>query len=1163
MSEKNRRIAAAVASAMASLAVCSSGLADNGSWSLNNAGTWNTGANWTGGTIADGTDSTATFANVITANRIVTVDTMRVIGNLAFTDTSHNYTLAAAGANTLTLDVTDGGGTTPQISVSNSSRAATISVPLAGNEGVQIAGAGVVLINAVNTYTGDTTVLSGTLRLNLAAPSGADGALGNATTAVRLGNTTGTAGAALQTDAAITVARDVLVRHGSSGTMTIAGNTAEAAAFSGLITLGANGAGDATKGVTLSQVAGGTLTFSNIIQNDAAFIGGTAGAVTKSGAGTVVFSAVNTYTGATTVADGLLIVTGSGRLGDANTSVTAGASLSLDAIAGNNAGRTITVNSSATALGAFGAGGNFLPASVNGTVTFATTSPDSDGILGVDTAGYDALTDLSSIGPNGRMYLGSTRTGTFTGASLAPGTGNTYRIGGGGGALTIANPVLAGANDLIVGSPADNGGGTVILGSLANSFTGTVAINNGTLRVSDVSNIGVNGPLGIGASAIVLGSATTPATLEFTGGDDSTDRGLTIGTGGGTVAITTNGTTLGFSALGGGPLTKTGPGALALPASVTLTGLTVAGPFPVPAGGTVTVNGGVTIANATSGNVTLGAGSTFTMNAAGSNFVLGNRTTVASNINDFFDGSDAQSVSITAAIVQIGTQSGNPDHTGSGPLVTFTLPSAPGTTSTINAATSILVGIGETNGAATAQGTLNLGGGSNIITTPLISLGEEKTSGILQFPASPGDPLTRIGSLTLSAAAGGKTNLTIGDNNLSGTGTNPQSTFNLTTSGTVNATLGNITMGVANRSALANGGAKAIFTLAAGDGLVTADSVILGTVVAGGSSNNNLVFTGTFNVGGGTFRFNTGAGNTFTTGANGGNTNEPDRTFTINVSGGSLDMNGQPINVVSSGVGATNLNLTGGTLDMGGGAIGSLTTFTFTGGGTLRDPASLAMPLVQDGANTQLDVASNDFAIAGAYTLTAGTAVVAAGRTLSATTIAVGSGGTLSGAGIISGPITVASGGTVSPGSSPGIVSTGDVTMSAGSNLIVELLGTTPGTGHDQLNVTGAVDVTGANLIVSSIGGINVGDAFTIILNDGAADPTGAFAQGATVAGPNGSLFAINYFGGDGNDVVLTTQAVPEPTAAAGVLLGAGMLALRRRRCERLLPRRAEACSHG
>src|SRR5262249_31408023 len=148
-----------------------------------------------------------------------------------------------------------------------------------------------------------------------------------------------------------------------------------------------------------------------------------------------------------------------------------------------------------------------------------------------------------------------------------------------------------------------------------------------------------------------------------------------------------------------------------------------------------------------------------------------------------------------------------------------------------------------------------------------------------------------------------------------------------------------------------------------------------------------------------------------------------------------------------------------------------------------------------------------------------------AGSATGTGTVLVGAAGILGGTGTISGPVQVASGGTVAPGTSPGVLATGDVTFTAGSNFNVELNNTTVGTGYDQLNVTGTVTLGGATLNLSGTFAPNVTvfNSFTIINNDSNDAVVGTFAglpQGAAVAFGGGTLY-INYSGGDGNDVVL------------------------------------------
>ena len=113
--------------------------------------------------------------------------------------------------------------------------------------------------------------------------------------------------------------------------------------------------------------------------------------------------------------------------------------------------------------------------------------------------------------------------------------------------------------------------------------------------------------------------------------------------------------------------------------------------------------------------------------------------------------------------------------------------------------------------------------------------------------------------------------------------------------------------------------------------------------------------------------------------------------------------------------------------------------------------------------------------------------------------------------------------------------------------LAIDLEGTTVGTGYDQLNITGAVDLgTRGRLRVIVGGGFvpSAGDTFIIIRNDGVDAVVGTFLnlpEGATfVAGD--ITFVISYQGGDGNDVTLTSTsgAVTFTTSSLSVSESAG-----------------------
>ena len=165
-------------------------------------------------------------------------------------------------------------------------------------------------------------------------------------------------------------------------------------------------------------------------------------------------------------------------------------------------------------------------------------------------------------------------------------------------------------------------------------------------------------------------------------------------------------------------------------------------------------------------------------------------------------------------------------------------------------------------------------------------------------------------------------------------------------------------------------------------------------------------------------------------------------------------------------------------------------------------------------------------------------------------------GGTLGGTGTISGAVTVA-GGTVAPGLSPGLLTTGSVAFDDTSTFSVEILGTLfdevqSQFDYDRLRVNGDVALGDSVLEVALGYHPATFDEFLIIENDDADPVVGIFGGmpqnqliPASFEGKD-YMLRINYFGGTGNDVVLT--AVPEPATMA--LLGLGIVGLcsRRRR---------------
>ncbi len=149
----------------------------------------------------------------------------------------------------------------------------------------------------------------------------------------------------------------------------------------------------------------------------------------------------------------------------------------------------------------------------------------------------------------------------------------------------------------------------------------------------------------------------------------------------------------------------------------------------------------------------------------------------------------------------------------------------------------------------------------------------------------------------------------------------------------------------------------------------------------------------------------------------------------------------------------------------------------------------------------------------------------------------------------------LANGGTLSPGNSGDptgtIISTSAglaLDIRAGSTLAIQLGGSST-SDYDRFIANGLVNL-GGGLSLSLVNGFVPveGMTFTLVSNDASDAVSGTFSglsNGATVVASS-SIFTINYAGGDGNDVVLTT--IPEPASGILFLAGLALIAKSRRR---------------
>ncbi|MFN0021464.1 MAG: hypothetical protein ACKVP0_24705, partial [Pirellulaceae bacterium] len=261
-------------------------------------------------------------------------------------------------------------------------------------------------------------------------------------------------------------------------------------------------------------------------------------------------------------------------------------------------------------------------------------------------------------------------------------------------------------------------------------------------------------------------------------------------------------------------------------------------------------------------------------------------------------------------------------------------------------------------------------------------------------------------------------------------------------------------------------------------------------------------------------------------------------TSNVVLTSATLDLNNQNETIGSlAGSGAV-------TLGSGGLATGNSNSTSYSGslsgtGGTL----------LKQGAGTLTLGGTSGYT--GSTTVNAGTLLLNGSLTGSGA-VNVNNSSVLGGTGSIAGAVNINNTARLAPGASPETLATGSVTLVSGTFFDVEIGGTSPGngvTGYDQLIVVGGVSLGGATLNLIQFGGFAVNSGslqtYTIIDNDGTSDAViGTFAglaEGAAVSYAGGTLY-VSYAGGDGNDVVLSSQSLVQGTALADtfVLTGNG-----------------------
>lgn len=616
-------------------------------WSGASGGDWNTAGNWTGGKPASGDQATFNTAVTSVSNsaadqtvRYIQFDTTGV-GNITLGSTSGNkLTLTSAGSITISSNVTTGtietinaplvlapatattagtyvftnssannvatlnvggsitgGITTSTITLTlnganaNSGSSNTISglISDGGAAGglsiIKGSGNKWVLSNNGNTFTGGVSVNSGTLSTTGLGTTGSASALGsNGTIKVGSGGST----TLLYTGSGETSDKNIQLQgtnglgfySSGSGALTLTGN------------ITTTGAGGVNNNLQLRGSGGATIgapnTISGVISDGNATLN-----ISKSDTNIWALSGANTYTGTTTVNNGILLVGAggtTGQLGAGNVIMGANGTLAFDR---SNALSVANAISGTGAIQQIGAGTTTL----TGTNTFTSIVTLTAGTLSVGTIGNGGAAggNLGSATSAATNLVFNGGTLQYTGVDA--GTDRNFTINTGKTAtfdISAHNLTLAGNSTATNGALTKAGAGTLTL-SGTQLYTGATSVSDGTLVVN--GSIAASSGLSLADSANLAGTGTVGA-VSLAGHNTLSSAGtLTTGTltVGGTGNALTTGTLSGLASVGSGADFSISSGA-------TLGSASVSGQL-VNNGA---ISGGVTV---NSGGTLLGSGS--------------------------------------------------------------------------------------------------------------------------------------------------------------------------------------------------------------------------------------------------------------------------------------------------------------------------------------------------------------------------------------------------------------------------------------------------------------------------------------------------------------------------------------------------------------------------
>jgi fibronectin-binding autotransporter adhesin len=460
------RVLAALVTALLGASLSGPALAQTrGTWNVDADGTWSVTSNWLNNTVAGGISGTATFANNITGNRTITLDTARSLGSFIFGDADTSSAASWIVSGTAPMTMNNGANSaTITVNALGTGATVTISSTLAASgttPSIIKNGVGTLVLAGTNNFTVPLAITSGTLQASIDRNLGAVGTF--AADRITISN-----GATLRSSASFTL--------------------------------------NATRGITIGS-GGGTISANGGALTIAAPLAGSGNTATATGASAVILQ--NTSGTATNVnwdfaanSGVRAFFEGTNALGTGSVRVRSGVKLTSQSMTTGSVTNAVTLDN----------GAGLTARSTGGAQTYTNVTLPTSGalVLNSDDQATVALTISTGASLAGDLTLNTSQglisnvgdvflDGVFSGA------GGLVKIGTG----TSGKIVLRGANTY-------TGNTTINTGTLRLGTGGSIA-NSGTISVASGAVFDTNTGFSLAAAQWLMGSGSVLGNVSSLG----------------------------------------------------------------------------------------------------------------------------------------------------------------------------------------------------------------------------------------------------------------------------------------------------------------------------------------------------------------------------------------------------------------------------------------------------------------------------------------------------------------------------------------------------------------------------------------------------------------------------------------------------------------------